>query len=204
MRFHFRSVLTATLACFCLHAISQSPNEELEQAPYFASLSVGFGMMYGGLGANFEAGAKHVSGYAAFGYAPAAKAGTVTIKESFNYQLGVRYSFNVGSQYIFPRIGLGFGWITNYYDHRIMSAPYDQTVDGLSLHTGVQVYSGEGFIFSFDLGMGSKIAITNANSHPHFYSFYIRPCVGVGYDIARLFYKRDNSTIKNKEINPFE
>lgn len=188
------------LAASFLH--SQS-NENPEPAEYFASLSAGFGMIYGGLGGSLEVGAGHFSGFGAFGYAPKTSDGTVNIPSSFNYQIGMRYSFNVGNQYLYPRVGLGFGWITNYYDHRIKNKAYDHSVEGASLHLGVQVYSGEGFVFSFDAGMGSKLAITRPNRHPYFYNFYIRPCIGVGYDISRLF-KSSGKHIKNDEINPFD
>jgi len=161
-------------------------------------------MPYGGLGGNFELGAGHFSGFGAFGYAPKTSDGTAIIKASYNYQAGIRYYFDVGSNILFPRVGLGFGWITNYYDQRITLANYDQSVEGISLTTGIQVYSFEGFVFNFDLAMSSKLVITNPKTHPFFYGFYIRPCVGIGYDITRLFSRKRSDTLKNKEINPFD
>jgi hypothetical protein len=184
-------------------AQSENTNED-PTSTYFASLSGGFGMMYGGLGANLEVGSGHFSGFGAFGYAPQTKDGTINIPASFNYQGGLRYSINIGSEFVYPRLGIGFGWVTNYYDSRIKMKSFDHHVEGITLHAGIQVYSNEGFVFSFDAGMGSKLTITNPNRHPHFYSFYIRPCIGVGYDVTRLFKRKDGKKIKNDEINPFE
>ena len=197
-----RFMLYLTLSVLHLSGYSQSENDD-SPAQYFASLSAGFGMMYGWLGANLEVGAGHISGFGGFGYAPETNDGNANIPSSFNYQIGLRYSFDVGSKFIYPRVGLGFGWVTNYYDERIKNKPYDHSVEGATLHAGIQVYSGEGFVFSFDAGMGSNLIITNQNSHPHFYPFYIRPCIGIGYDVSRLF-DRKNRKIKNDEINPFE
>lgn len=193
--------------CFILFSnnwlLGQGSNGE-GSSGYFASLSAGFGMMYGGLGANLEVGSGHFSGFGAFGYAPETNDGPIKIPSSFNYQGGLRYSFNIGSEFVYPRVGVGFGWVTNYYDTRIKAKSYDHHVEGVTLHAGIQVYSNEGFVFSFDAGMGSKLTITNPNRHPHFYSFYIRPCIGVGFDIARFFERKDGKKIKNDEINPFE
>ena len=194
--------LVIMLSSTCFRVYGQTENEETP-AQYFASLSAGFGMMYGGLGANLEVGAGHFSGYGGFGYAPETNDGNVNIPSSINYQIGLRYSFDIGNQFIYPRIGVGFGWVTNYYDQRIKNKSYDHSVEGATVHAGIQVYSGEGFVFSFDAGMGSKLAITNQNMHPHFYPFYIRPCIGVGYDVSRLFNQKTKK-FKNDEINPFE
>ena len=171
---------------------------------YFSNASLGFGMIYGGLGGNAELGIRHLSAFGSFGYAPKSYGAPIPIQASYNYLLGFRYHFNVGSEMIFPHAGLGFGWITNYYDQRIGLMKYDQNVYGLSLHTGVQIYSEEGFVFNFDIAMSSSAVIANPNTHPYFYVFYIRPCVGVGYDLARVFNKENGQTIKNRKINPFD
>jgi len=161
-------------------------------------------MLYGGLGANGEVGQGHMSGYGAFGYAPASTKDASTIHASLNYQFGLRYYLNVGSNVVFPRAGLGFGWVTNYYDSRIGSKTYSQHVNGLTVHLGTQVYSEEGLVFNFDLGLGSKYLILNPSSHPHFRTVYVGPNVGIGYDLTRLFSGGTKSRrIKNNEINPF-
>jgi len=184
---------------------AQSSNNSSKGSSTFANLSAGFGMNYGGLGGNFELGTGHFSGFAALGYAPETFEGIIRIESSFNYQVGVRYYFNVGNEFIFPRIGAAFGWITNYYNQRIGAANYNQNVQGGSLQLGVQIISLEGFVFNFDAGMGTNAAIIKPKSHPHFYNFYIRPCIGIGYDLSRLFNKdRDAKRVKNKAINPFD
>lgn len=172
--------------------------------PFFANVNAGFGMFYGGLGGNLEFGYSHFSLFGAYGYAPEAVEGTIVIESTLNYQFGARYYLDVGSEFFFPRIGLGMGWVTNYYDERIGTAPYDQHVEGLTLHLGMQIYSSEGVVFNFDAGMGSNAAIIRSSSHPHFYAFYIRPCIGIGYDLTRLFEKGGTRRVKNKEINPFD
>lgn len=185
-------------------AFGQSPNEEEETPqPVFANLNAGFGMLYGGLGGNAEVGYSHFSIYGAYGYAPESADGLTVIKSSLNYQFGARYYLNVGSKFFFPRIGLGFGWVTNYHDDRI-TVPYDQHVNGLTMHLGMQIYSAEGLVISVDAGMGSKVAILNPGNHPHFFPFYIRPCVGIGYDLTRLYAKGGTRRLQNEEINPFE
>lgn len=182
---------------------SQSSNEESVPAA-FGNANVGFGMLYGGLGINAEAGYLHYSSYACLGYAPTSTRDNNTINSSFNYQLGLRYYINVGSQVLFPRVGFGVGWVTNYYDSRIGTKPYNEHVNGLTLHLGAQVYSEEGFVFNFDLGLGSKYIIFNASSHPYFRTVYLGPNIGIGYDLSRLFNKEAKTRrIKNREINPF-
>lgn len=198
----FIGIIAFVISAF--ESTSQSTNETEATSLYFSNVSAGFGMLYGGLGGNFEIGVRHFSGFGAFGYAPKTTDGNAVIKPSYNFQAGLRYYLNVGSDIIFPRIGLGFGWITNYYDQRITLVKYDQNVQGLSVSTGLQVYSFEGFVFSFDLAMSSNLIITKPQTHPFFYGFYIRPCIGIGYDLTRIFGSQRSGTIKNKEINPFD
>ena len=171
---------------------------------YFSNASLGFGMIYGGLGANAEFGIKHLSAFGSFGYAPKSYGTAIPIQATYNYLLGFRYHLDAGSEMIFPHAGIGYGWVTNYYDQRISLIKYDQNVYGLSLHTGVQIYSEEGFVFNFDLAMSSSAVIANPDKHPYFFAFYIRPCVGIGYDLARVFDKEKGQTIKNRKINPFD
>ncbi|GAB5540026.1 MAG: hypothetical protein Salg2KO_21290 [Salibacteraceae bacterium] len=187
--------------CLGLEAISQQ--SETNTVSYFANASGGLGMIYGGLGGNIEVGARHFSVFGAYGYAPQSSDLTITIPASYNYHFGLRYYANIGSPYIYPRIGVGFGWLSNYYNDRIGMSKYDHSVEGMSVQLGVQFYSAEGVVFSFDAGMGSKVLITNPNRHPYFFDFYIRPCIGIGYDIARLFDKERGNKIRNKEISPF-
>lgn len=200
----FKKAGILLLLIFPLTGMGQSANEE-GSPPAFTNLNAGFGMLYGGLGANAEAGYGHFSGYGAFGYAPANSKDGTTIKASLNYQFGLRYYINVGSDMLFPRVGLGMGWVTNYYDSRIGTRAYDQHVNGLTLHLGAQVYSEEGFVFNFDLGLGSKYTLLNPTKHPFFRTVYFGPNVGIGYDMSRIFNKNSKQDrVKNREINPFE
>jgi hypothetical protein len=117
----------------------------------------------------------------------------------------LRYYIDAGSDLLFPRVGIGYGWITNYHSDAIGHLNYEQTVYGLSLHLGVQFYTPEGFVFNFDLGMGSRYTITQVDMHPHFYEFYIRPNIGIGYDLTKLITGRNKvERIRNQEINPFQ
>jgi len=178
--------------------------QEGSSVNYFANVSAGFGMIYGGLGGHAEVGMKHFAVYGAFGHAPKSSDINYTIPSSNNYHFGLRYYANVGSQYIFPRVGIGYGWLSNYYNQKIGTDPYDHSVEGLSLQLGLQFYSYEGLVFSFDAGMGSKVLISNPSSHPHYFDFYIRPCIGIGYDIARIFNKDRTKRLRNQEITPFD
>lgn len=200
------TALLILLFAFCLvggnglHA--QSDNAETSKI--YANLNAGFGLLYGGLGGNLEIGTGHFSGFGSFGYATPRSFDTIRIAPTYNYMFGLRYYFNVNSNVLFPRVGLGYGWITNYYNDKIGNASYDQTVHGLSLHLGAQFYTLEGLVFNFDVGIASKVAITNPSSHPHFYSLYVRPNIGIGYDLTHLFNKGGKSDhIKNKDIDPF-
>lgn len=179
--------------------------QQATQTPsLFANINGGFGMSYGGLGGNLEAGVKHFSGFGAVGYAPQGADGTIIIKPSINYHFGVRYYFDVGNDQFFPRLGVGCGWITNYYDTRIGVKSYVQNVQGFAIQPGAQFYSAEGFVFSFDLAISGAPFIFNPNTHPYFYKAYVRPCIGIGYDLTRILQiKRKTKKIKNDEINPF-
>jgi len=122
-----------------------------------------------------------------------------------NYHFGVRYYFNVNNEYIYPRIGLGYGWLTNYHPDDGSVADYDQTVHGLSLHLGVQFYSQEGLVISLDAAIGTKYAITRPETHPGFYNVYVRPTIGIGYDLTRLLSKGERKRrIQNSTIDPFQ
>jgi hypothetical protein len=178
-----------------MHAHGQSSNDQSEgNSSFFANANGGFGMLYGGFGGNIEAGIGHFSGFVSVGYATARIYDTVTIQPSLNYQFGLRYYFDVGSDVLFPRVGIGYGWVTNYYDERLAGLDYDQHVEGISLHIGVQFYSMEGVVFNFDVGMSSKYAISQGDQHPFFYPLYVRPNVGIGYDLVRLFGKTRSGT----------
>lgn len=186
-------------------AMGQSSNEDDPEGPsFYSSVNGGFGLLYGGFGGSIEGGMGHFAGFGSLGYATKRSIDTLTIAPSVNYHLGVRYYFNVGNEVFFPRVGLGFGWISNYYTEAIASSEYDQNVKGLSLHLGAQFYTFEGLVFNFDVAMSSKFVITAPESHPHFFPFYIRPCIGIGYDLSNLFGEENGSKrIKNKEIDPF-
>lgn len=179
--------------------------EQSTESSKFVNASGGVGNIYGGFGINAEAGSGHLAGYGTLGYANERVIDTIRLNSSINYQVGLRYYFNVGSEILYPRIGLGYGWVTNYYNANIGNDNYDQTVHGINAHLGTQVYSPEGFIFSFDLNIASKYTISMENTHPFFYNIYIRPNIGIGYDLTRLFGRSKRKTlIKNKAINPFE
>lgn len=191
-------LLLAVLLFRGIHANSQSDDGKL-----YANVNAGFGMLYGGLGGNAELGTGHFSAFGALGYAPLRVLDTIRINPTVNYQFGLRYYFNVGSDVIFPRVGLGYGWITNYYNELIGNAPYKQKVQGLSLHLGTQFYSPEGIVVNFDIAAGSKYGIVNANEHPHFFGLYVRPSIGLGIDLTQFFSDRKKSEhIRNKVIDP--
>jgi hypothetical protein len=171
----------------------------------YSNLNAGFGAVYGGLGGNLEVGLGHFSAYLSGGYATKRVVDNISIEPTVNWGTGIRYYFNLNNDVLFPRVGLGYGWITNYYNEAIGNQAYNQQVYGLLGHVGVQFYSTEGLVFNFDLGMGSKYIITNAVQHPFFYAFYIRPNIGIGYDLTRIWSRsKEGRTIKNKEINPFD
>lgn len=192
-------------ALFHFSLPSRAQNNTDEATDFYMNLNGGFGILYGGFGGNLEAGSGHFSGFGSLGYATRRVFDTITIVPSLNYQFGLRYYFDTGNEFIFPRVGLGYGWITNYYNENIGNLHYKQHVNGLILHLGLQFYTSEGLVFNFDLGMASKYAIANPESHPYFYTFYIRPTIGVGYDFTHLFSKsKKGKHIRNKEINPFQ
>jgi hypothetical protein len=194
--------LVAALLCSQTKINGQSINNS---QPVYGNLSAGFGMLYGGLGGNLELGIGHFAGHLSLGHATRRIVDQVTISPTTNWGVGLRYYFDLMNENIFPRIGLGYGWITNYYNEAIGTQTYDQSAYGLLLHLGIQFYSAEGFVFSFDAGLGSRYTITNIVSHPHFYPIYIRPNIGIGYDLSRIWKKSSNAkTIKNRAINPFE
>ena len=182
-----------------------SAQEQSTESSTFVNASAGAGNIYGGFGINAEAGSGHLDGFGTLGYANERVIDTIRLNSSINYQVGLRYYFNIGSEVLYPRIGVGYGWVTNYYNANIGNDNYDQTVHGINAHIGTQVYSPEGFIFSFDLNFASKYAISMENTHPFFYNIYIRPNIGIGYDLTQLFGESKRKTlIKNKAINPFE
>ncbi|GAB4378329.1 MAG: hypothetical protein Kow0075_08130 [Salibacteraceae bacterium] len=187
----------------CAIAFLPALGQDDDKTGWFGSINAGFGMPYGGLGGNLEIGTGHYSVFAGWGYAPASADLNRSIPSSVNYTVGVRYYFDVGSEYFFPRIGLAAGWVTNYYHQAIGNQPYDSHVNGISGHIGVQVYSTEGVVFSFDASMSSNVVIFKSSSHPYFYPFYIRPSVGIGFDLVRIFTsKSERSPVRNKAINP--
>lgn len=194
----------APLVLLCLlwqNGWAQSENQA--EPSYFLNAGLGFGMIYGGLGGSVEVGKGHFSTFGSYGYATKRIVDTTTIDPTWNYMLGLRYYINANSDVLFPRVGLGYGWITNYYSDKIGNAAYKQKVEGLSLHLGVQFYTPDGIVFNFDLGMASNIAITQASQHPNFYNFYLRPMVGIGFDLMNIFGEGDKSRkIKNKAIKP--
>ncbi len=198
-------LLLLFLGTIPIGALGQSSNEAAAGSPnFYTNINAGFGLLYGGFGGNLEGGIGHFAGFGALGYATKRTYDTVTIKPSVNYHFGLRYYINVGSEALFPRIGIGYGWIANYYSPSIGNQLYDQNVKGLSLHLGAQFYTVEGLVFNFDVAMSSKLVIANADNHPSFFPFYARPCIGIGYDLTKLF--RDDegaSRIRNKEIDPF-
>ena len=190
---------------FIILTSSLRAQEQTSESVRFINASGGFGNIYGGFGANLEAGSGHLAAFGTAGYATARVIDTLLLNATTNFQIGLRYYFNVGSEVLFPRIGIGYGWVTNYYNAKIGNSSYDQTVHGINAHVGTQVYSPEGFIFSLDLNFASKYAISMGNNHPHFFTLYVRPNIGIGYDLTRLFGRSKRKTlIKNKAINPFE
>ncbi|NQV52312.1 MAG: hypothetical protein HQ500_03975 [Flavobacteriales bacterium] len=198
-------MLLLLLSATSISALSQSSNEEGAGSPdFYTNVNAGFGLLYGGFGGNLEGGIGHFAGFGALGYATKRTYDTVTINPSVNYHFGLRYYLNVGSEVLFPRIGIGYGWIANYYSPSIGNRSYDQNVKGLSLHLGAQFYTVEGLVFNFDVAMSSKLVISNVNDHPSFFPFYLRPCIGIGYDLTKLVNDDDGSgRIRNKEIDPF-
>lgn len=181
----------------------QTSDESSSSPSFFTNINGGFGLLYGGFGANLEGGIGHFAGFGALGYAPARVVDTTTIASSVNYHAGIRYYFDVGSNSIFPRVGLGYGWIANYISEG-SSPSMDQNVHGLSLHLGTQFYTLEGVVFNFDVTFSSRYVITSMDRHPDFFGLYVRPCIGIGYDLTRLFSgDEDEGKIRNREIDPF-
>lgn len=201
-----RARILASISLIYFASLNQlAAQQDLEDKSIsFMNLNAGFGIPYGGLGGNFELGIGHFSTFCGLGYAWERSIDSITIDPTVNYLLGFRYYFDVNSTIVFPRVGLSFGWVTNYYNENIGSQPYRQKAEGLSLHTGLQVYSTEGIVVNLDLVMSSKYVILNAEEHPHFYPFYIRPAIGIGIDLNSISFQRreKKKTIKNKEIDP--
>ena len=198
-------LLVSALSLVGSNLLAQEQTKTASASEMFMNGTIGFGIPYGGLGASFELGAGHFSSFAGLGYAPRRTIDTVVINATFNYLLGFRYYFDVNSDFIYPRIGLSFGWITNYYSERIGSESYKQKVEGLSLQVGTQFYSAEGFVLNLDLAMSSRHVILQEDMHPHFYTFYLRPAIGVGFDINSIGNRKKKSrTIKNERIDPLK
>lgn len=200
----YRRFLYISSIAVLLFVQYSSAAQESNTPSVYSNLCAGLGMTYGGYGASAEAGIKHFSAFASFGYAPPTVDGLVIIDPSFNYHFGMRYYLNVGSNLIFPRVGLSYGWITNYYDQRIGNRNYLQTVDGLCGQIGVQFYSTEGIVVNFDLAMSGAALVTHQSVHPYFFNFYLRPCIGIGYDLSRIYNRDRGERIRNNEISPFE
>lgn len=182
----------------------QAQEEEQASSDFFASINAGLGMPYGGFGLQAEIGKEHIAAFAAFGHATAVRDIPVTIPATWNWQVGTRYYFNVGSEMIYPRAGFAVGWITNYYHDLIGAAVYNPSVYGPSAQLGLQIVSVHGIVVNLDAAMAAEAFIFDRPSHPHFYDFYIRPSVGIGYEISRLSLARKKKDLLNKEINPFE
>jgi|APSaa5957512493_1039668.scaffolds.fasta_scaffold33966_2 hypothetical protein len=198
-----RRIAPMIFLCFVFSSPVHAQSENQEVSNYYLNGNLGFGMIYGGLGSNVELGKGHFSGFGSFGYATKRVVDTTTINSTWNYMLGLRYYINANSDILFPRVGLGYGWITNYYTDQLANVDYMQKVEGLSLHLGVQFYTLDGLVVNFDLGMASNLAITQVDQHPYFFDFYLRPMIGVGYGITNLFGDADRSKhIKNKTIRP--
>ncbi len=199
-----RLKLTLLLLLFSQFIIAQSSNDQKQEpSNIYANANIGFGLLYGGYGLHAEIGKKHFGCFASFGYATERQIDNITIKPSINYHAGLRYYFDVNSDVVFPRVGLGFGWITNYYNEKIGNQPYDQSAYGLSAQVGAQFYAASGIVVNFDIAMSSNTVILSPQTHPHFFRFYARPCIGIGYDLQRLFEKKKPKSVQNKEINPF-
>jgi hypothetical protein len=197
-----RLIILVCSIVYSQHCFSQSSNAEDGEQTVFANVNLGVGSIYGGIGLNSEVGYKHMSVFGSFGYAPERLVEEITIKSSWNYHTGVRYYFDINQEAVFPRAGLGFGWITNYYNTKIGSASYNQNVYGFSAHAGTQIYSHVGVVFSIDLVVTAQPFILNSDQHPHFQNLYLRPTIGIGYDLQRLFKKRTKN-VQNKTIDPF-
>lgn len=176
--------------------------EENSEAGMYSNLSAGFGVNYGGFGINAEAGYKHVSIFACAGYAPKRSLDLHTIPSSINFNGGLRYYIKTKSDIVFPRVGANFGWITNYYSDSLYNKPYSPHASGVSVHTGVQVYSNSGIVFSLDLVGSSRLLLFNQAKHPHFFTVYVRPSIGIGIDLNQIFSGERSKTIKNEELNP--
>jgi hypothetical protein len=196
--------LTLLLLLFSQLIIAQSSNDQKQEpSNIYANANIGFGLLYGGYGLHAEIGKKHLGCFAGFGYATERQVDNITLKPSINYHAGLRYYFDVNSEVVFPRVGLGFGWITNYYNEKIGNQLYDQSVYGLSAQVGAQFYAASGIVVNFDIAMSSSAVILSPQTHPHFFGFYARPCIGIGYDLQRIFKTKKPKSVQNKEINPF-
>lgn len=199
--FSIRLICLVFSILFIQNTFCQSSNTDEDNT--FGNVNFGLGTIYGGIGLNAEIGKKHMSVFGSFGYAPERLVDEIKLKPTWNYHAGFRYYFDINHEAIFPRAGLGFGWIANYYNTRIGTADYNQSVFGLASHVGLQFYSDAGLVISVDLLATASPFLLNADQHPHFTKIYLRPTLGIGYDVQRLFKKRSKN-VQNKTIDPFE
>lgn len=194
--------LICLVCCIFYSQIAYNQNSNNKEESTFGNVNFGVGSIYGGVGLNAEIGKKHISIFGSFGYAPERLVDEITLKPTWNYHTGFRYYFDIKHESIYPRAGVGFGWIANYYNTRIGPADYNQNVFGLASHVGLQFYSPAGLVISVDLLATARPFIVNVDQHPYFTKVYVRPTLGIGYDIQRLFKKR-NKSVQNKTIDPF-
>lgn len=192
--------------CFNLEALSQSTTiNKTDSGTYvYSNINLGLGLLYGGYGVNAEIGKKHIAAFASFGYATEKQFDNYTIKPTFNLNGGLRYYFDVNSEVLYPRAGLVFGWVTNYYSDKIGGMSYDQSAYGLSIQAGTQFYTSNGLVVNLDITGSSKFLILKKESHPNFFNLYIRPNIGLGIDLHKILKKRKSTQlIKNKPLTPF-
>ncbi|MEM9022956.1 MAG: hypothetical protein AAGB22_04395 [Bacteroidota bacterium] len=165
---------------------------------------LGLGVPYGGLGLNLEYGYDRISIFLVKGWAWGRQAtDEVRIDPTFNYGLGVRYHFRLRNEFLTPRVGLEMGWVTNYYNSKIEDRRYDQSVYGLSVQGGLEFLTEAGVLVNLDLAVTPDFAILTQDEHPFFFSWYIRPAIGIGYDFSALLYgeKRQKKRKKRQNFN---
>jgi len=203
LRYFYGILLTGFVAaCLSVGQKAQAQNE----GGQFANLNAGFGQTYSGLGLNGEYGKDPFGISISFGYQWKQKFDDILLDESFNWAVGLRYYIKVGNEMVYPRVGLQFGWVTNYYDARIEDNPYEPEVYALSGQLGVQVYSQRFFIFNLDLFVTPEFTVLDLEDHPHFYPYLIRPAIGIGLDLTQFLssLKKTEKNQKNKPINIFD